>query len=88
MKKALLILCSFILLLSANAQSNFKPGYLITNDNDTVYGFVDYRTDQMNAEMCRFRQANDDKTQIYSPEQINGYRFIEEGKFYVSPILK
>ena len=77
-----------ILLLAASAtisaQSNFKQGYIITNQNDTIDGWIDYRTDYVNSERCKFRKTLDDVDTFYLPGEISGYRFTEEGKFYVS----
>ncbi len=68
-----------------SAQNNYRHGYIITNDNDTVYGWIDFRTDQQNFLRCSFKSSLDEvSVQTYLPSQIAGYRFIEEGKFYVS----
>ena len=86
-KNNLLIFCTlFFLALSGimNAQSNFKKGFILTNANDTVYGLIDFRTDAMNAEQCKFRTGEGKADMVYYPGDIAGYRFSEEGKFYVS----
>lgn len=76
-----LILCSFT---SAYSQSNFRKGFIITNANDTVLGFVDFRSDNINSKICKFKpQLNDPETH-YVPGQIYGFRFVDDQKFYVS----
>jgi len=67
-----------------HAQSNFRPGYIITNENDTIIGLVDYRTDQMNALTCSFKKTETSSVKTYLPGNIAGFRFTEDGKFYVS----
>ncbi len=68
----------------ALGQSNPKKGYIITNSQDTIYGTVDYRSNTKNAKSCLF-QANGETTfKEYSPKDISGYRFDEDGIFYVS----
>ena len=66
------------------AQSNFRSGYIITSANDTITGLIDYRTDQMNALNCTFKKSETSPEEQYTPGQIAGFRFTEDGKFYVS----
>lgn len=66
------------------AQNNFKEAYIITLDNDTVYGFANFRVDQQNMKECQFRIGNDKETQVFQPKDIIGYRFDEGGRFYIS----
>jgi uncharacterized protein YfkK (UPF0435 family) len=79
---------AFLLLLSGilavQAQSNFKPGYIITNQQDTVTGWINFRTDQINQKQCEFKPDLKLAVKIYLPEDIAGYRFKDEGKYYVS----
>ena len=85
MKKISLI--TILLLLIATmlkAQSNYRPGYIITNDNDTINGLIDYRIDKANAKVCKFKLTETTKEQSYNPGEITGFRYIEDGKYYVS----
>jgi len=66
------------------AQGNFKRGFIITNEGDTVSGWIDFRTDARNMQVCNFRETEMGATRTFFPGQIFGYRFYEEGKFYVS----
>ena len=68
----------------AFAQSNFRRGFIITNEQDTVSGWIDFRTDARNMQVCDFRSTRIGRTQTFLPGEIYGYRFYEEGKFYVS----
>jgi hypothetical protein len=65
------------------AQSDFKDGYIITLDEDTVYGLIDYRGDEYNAANCVFRAGGGETKTAYYPGRIKAYRFTD-GKFYVS----
>ena len=63
------------------AQSNFKPGYIIKNPGDTIYGQIDYRGDLIMGRTCKFK--SDDNTVVkYFPGDIIAYRFID-GKYYI-----
>ena len=58
MKKeiVLLLLLSAMMPMQLTAQVNPHRGYVITNDNDTVYGTIDYLTDARNVKACLFKQ--------------------------------
>jgi len=84
MKPLLLTLLSVLSCGILYAQSNFKHGYVITNSNDTIAGLIDFRTDQINALACTFKRTETSPVETYFPGQIAGYRFTEEGKFYIS----
>lgn len=85
MKKIILsILYILISIVSVYSQSNYKEGYIITNSNDTVFGLIDFRTDQTNSLVCKFKKDENTVEKSYSPGEILSYRFINEGKYYVS----
>jgi len=65
-------------------QDNYKQGYIITNQNDTVTGWINLRTNNNNQKQCEFKPDLKLATKIYLPNDIAGYRFINEGKYYVS----
>jgi hypothetical protein len=70
--------------MSIKAQSNFRPGYIITNEKDTISGLIDFRTHKMNAQTCKFRASDTSEEKLYSPGDIYGYRFTDDGKYYVT----
>ncbi|MDD2797440.1 MAG: hypothetical protein PHV20_02495 [Bacteroidales bacterium] len=85
MKKITISISLFFgLLVSAFCQSNFKNGYIITNRNDTISGLIDFRTDEANSLICKFKLNEKNVEQMFQPGMIAGYRFINEGKYYVS----
>jgi hypothetical protein len=67
-----------LLIYSANLypQKKYQEGYVITNDRDTLYGFVKDRNEAPFANIykkVRFRR-NAVFTRRYGPEQISGYK--------------
>lgn len=76
----MLFLCC---LYNVQGQTNFVPGYVITNGNDTLHGLVDYRSDQRNSRKCEFKENKNAPPQEFLPFSIKGYRF-NDSKFYVS----
>jgi len=77
----------FTLLLFASpyiwAQSDYKSGYIITNQNDTIFGWIDYRGAIRNAKICSFKKLKTDMATDYSPLDILAYRFVDN-KLYIS----
>lgn len=65
------------------AQINFRPGYIINNDGDTVYGEIDLRPELLMAQSCHFRNQDLTITKDFFPNDLLGYRFID-GKYFIS----
>ncbi len=84
-----LLLFIFLLIFcgSLHAQSNYKPGYIITNKMDTIHGMIDFRTNKMNSKVCRFKTDISTNETSYSPGEIYGYRFTDDGKYYLSKTI-
>lgn len=78
-------LLTFALLVSAlalSAQKDFQPGYVITNEGDTLKGEIDYRGDKVMASTCKFKSGSGELS-VYSPYDIHSYRILG-GKYYIS----
>lgn len=84
MNKLILLGALFFASLSSYAQVNPHEGYLITNSNDTIFGTIDYLSDEKCANECLFKATNDLDFKAYKPNEIKGYRFFRDGVFYVS----
>lgn len=65
-----------------NAQTDFRPGFVINSTGDTLFGQIDYRGDLFMSLDCRFKDS-ENKINNYSPNDIMAFRFIDS-KFYVS----
>ena len=66
------------------AQTNPKPGYIITNDGDTVRGIIDFRTNEKLSKQCDFWANGGSEGKIYKPGDIEGFRFDNRGKYFVT----
>ena len=66
----------------AMAQTNPKSGYVITNTGDTIRGTIDFRTNEKLSKQCDL-WVNNAKT-TYKPGDIEGFRFDNGGKYFVS----
>jgi len=82
-----LIIILFFLSLKINGQTDYRPGYYISLENDTVYGLIDYRGDFRNSRLCEFKKDENSEPKQFNPGDITSYRFID-GKYYVSKHVK
>lgn len=80
--KLFLLLC--LLPLQLLAQVNPKQGYIITLENDTVAGVIDYRSEVRNTHECIFQKAGSEEWTVYKPADIKGYRLYSNGAYYVT----
>lgn len=88
MKYRIILFLTFCTGISLYAQSNYKQGYIITNENDTINGLIDFRTDRTNSNVCKFKKFEKSDEEIFHPGEILGYRFIKEMKYYVSRTIE
>jgi hypothetical protein len=72
----LLTLASSIL-----AQSSFRDGYIVTNKDETLYGEVEYRTDDKNYRSCLFKSQEGEITEYYPQKDLKGYGFVGDKYF-------
>lgn len=70
-------------LIIATGQKGFKPGYIITNDFDTIRGFIKQKSNVQNSKSCDFIRAENQAVETYLPNDLKAYR-IENSKFYWS----
>lgn len=69
--------------LQLSAQSDFRDGYIVKNENDTIYGLIDYRGNKVNSKKCVFKKDINAEKQVFTPNELTGYRFTDS-KYYVS----
>jgi hypothetical protein len=65
------------------SQNDWKPGFVINNEGDTLWGYIDNRDSRSNAQQCFFKNGLDKMSVVFSPAEIAAYRFTD-GKFFVS----
>jgi hypothetical protein len=83
-KKYIFYLVIFLQIsLTGFGQKDLKPGYIITNDFDTLRGYIKLKSNYENAESCEFSYLESQIPKTYKPSEIRGYR-IENSKYYLS----
>ena len=83
-KKTFIYLVLIVVSLAASAQTNPKPGYIITNDGDTIKGNIDFRTNENLSRQCVFWANGGAESKTYKPGEIEGFRFDNGGKYFVT----
>lgn len=81
MKKIIGLTTMLLLVQYAYSQSDYREAYIITNEGDTLNGFVDYREGGKNFKTCTFKKSKEDQTINYNPGEIKGYRFVNDKYF-------
>src|SRR6201999_1234299 len=72
----------FLLLIGANAQSNYKPGYIIDLKGDTIKGYINYHEWDENPGMVSFKNTTGN-VQEYNPQTcgsfaVTGFEYYEK----------
>jgi len=91
MKKLFLTVIFFALFTSLSnlhARDNWQSAYVIVNESDTLFGQVDFRRARDNQRQCIFRKDENSEVIIFSPNDILGYRFTPDGKFFISKTIE
>lgn len=83
MKRLFLIITFLIFAGICFGQTDFRKGYYISWENDTIYGLIDYRSETKNSKLCSFKKDESSDAVKFSPDDILGYRFIDD-KYYIS----
>jgi hypothetical protein len=86
MKKTWLFLMIAIS-FAGTLSGQFRPGYIIGNDNDTTYGYIKFEGSALNCDHCRFLSMPDSVEHIYYPGEIKAFRF-EGSKYFMTAVIK
>jgi hypothetical protein len=85
--KVNLIFVFLLCLIDLKCQTVFRPGFVITNGNDTLKGLIDYRSQTRSATLCVFKENEGSVANEFQPFSIKGYGFTGM-KYYVSKNIK
>lgn len=81
MKKIIFILLGCCLHHLSYAQKDYRQGYIVTIQKDTLLGLIHYRENAKNYELCEFKETNTSSPILYSPRDLEGYRFLDDKLF-------
>lgn len=87
MKNKIIFVITFLVLLaiSSFSQSDFRNGFIITPENDTIYGQINYRSNLNNYKSCIF--IGEQEGREYYPHEIKGFGYNND-KFFASQIIE
>ena len=83
MKRLILSMVLFALSITAYTQTDFKPGYIIKNDGDSIHGLLDFRDADIMSKRCVFIADNQTEEQTFLPGEIESFTF-DGGKYFIS----
>lgn len=86
-RKNLLSVVALMSSIVAVAQTNPKAGYIITNQDDTIHGTIDYLTEKKSEHNCKFCKLGENKYVDYSPNEIKAYRAENDEFYYVAKTI-
>lgn len=81
--KSFILVLSVLVSLGVMGQDNFKKGYVITLENDTLFGKINDAGGYKNSKLCTFKPYKKRRVTEYLPGEIKGYRMLDD-KYYVS----
>jgi hypothetical protein len=81
---SLLILSSFF---SLRAQ-DFRPGYIIKNNLDSIPGYVAYKSKNRNGSQCEFKKTKRGERVVFSTTDLKGFGFVGDKSFEVVTLPK
>jgi hypothetical protein len=85
-KKIVAALIILVVTVSSLKAQDYRKGYIIKNDGDSIVGFVAYRALNKNFDKCSFKVARMRSATKYTPAEIMRYGFIGD-KVYESITL-
>jgi hypothetical protein len=86
-KKMMFALCACLVLpFIAIAQTDFRKGFIITHEKDTVLGLINFHDGTRAFEVCYFKRSDNEDSRSYSPADIVGYGFLD-GRRYVTKTI-
>lgn len=84
--KIIFLIISFVLIaINSFCQNDFRNGYIITLEKDTIIGQVDYRSNTKNYKSCIFKGKQEERE--YYPDEIFGFGYNND-KFFSSQIVE
>lgn len=86
MRKEILLVLLFACLYEIGFTQDFRKGYVIQLNGDTISGFVKFKGDHANSQSCTFKN-NHGEVKEFTPKEIKGYRF-SQGKYYISKNIR
>lgn len=84
-----ILFCLFILIpISVYSQHTYKEGFIISNEGDTIQGYIYSKGDVSLSKECRFKSNVKEDPLYYEPFSIKSFRFNNSGRYYISKLVE
>ena len=83
MKKLISVLLIFIPEILFAANKEWKSGYVVTTQNDTIKGYIAYRKSMEDQKTCLFKKELHSSEITYTPNDLLAYRY-DDGLYFQS----
>ncbi|MDD4992761.1 MAG: hypothetical protein PHR83_11050 [Paludibacter sp.] len=81
------ILMAVCLCISCGLYSqSYESGYVINNQNDTIFGLIAVKNNNLSSQKCFLKDVSSDKISTFTPDDISQYRY-DNGKYYISATI-
>lgn len=87
MKFYFFLILSLVAVSNMVAQYSFEPGYIITQNNDTIQGFILEKTDAELAGKIQFKADKNAVVKTYRPDELAGFGFDHGRAFQQIPAV-
>ena len=87
MKKLISVLLIFIPEILFAANKEWKSGYVVTTQNDTIKGYIAYRKSMEDQEKCLFKKDIRSPEFNYTPNELISYQY-DDGLCFQSKNIK
>jgi len=71
------------LVIEVLAQRDYRPGFIVKQNGDSTSGWVSYRSEKKNNQVCFFRPGEKETTIEYKPDQLLSYGFLGDKRYEV-----
>jgi len=71
---AITMLASCLLSFSAFGQDDFRKGFIVTLENDTIQGLINFNV----KDRCEFRESKTSENIVFNPGDLKGYGYIKQ----------
>lgn len=76
------LICSFVICsISLSAQGDFREGYVVKQNGDSISGWVLYRSPKLNYKKCIFKKSRKSAREEFMPDDLGAYGFYEDKRF-------
>jgi hypothetical protein len=74
-------ICIAVLFPASLFAQDYRAGYIIKNNTDSVSGFIEYSAEKKSSSVCKFRSSRKHKATAFTPEELRAYGFYGDKRY-------